>query len=160
MKQRFFPLIFVTFTFLLFCNLIGMIPYSFTLTSHFIITLGLSLSLFIGIFTFLSHRLQLKIILHLLIWMNSPLQFSLWRSSSRFVLSLKTLNPYVPPYHFFQQKGPMPCRPFFYSQNSSIQHQILKWGFCKLCIFLSIFKIVFYLTFNNLLICLQIQLSL
>jgi F-type H+-transporting ATPase subunit a len=49
MKQRFFPLIFVTFTFLLFCNLIGMIPYSFTVTSHFIITLGLSLSLFIGI---------------------------------------------------------------------------------------------------------------
>lgn len=48
-KQRFFPLIFVTFTFLLFCNLIGMIPYSFTVTSHFIITLGLSLSLFIGI---------------------------------------------------------------------------------------------------------------
>ncbi len=26
MKQRFFPLIFVTFTFLLYCNLIGMIP--------------------------------------------------------------------------------------------------------------------------------------
>jgi F0F1-type ATP synthase membrane subunit a len=46
MKQRFFPLIFVTFTFLLFCNLIGMIPYSFTVTSHFIITLGLSLSVY------------------------------------------------------------------------------------------------------------------
>ncbi len=40
---------FVTFTFLLFCNLIGMIPYCFTETSHFIITLGLSLSFFIGI---------------------------------------------------------------------------------------------------------------
>jgi F-type H+-transporting ATPase subunit a len=49
MKQQFFCLIFVTFTFLLFCNLIGMIPYSFTIRSHFIITLGLSLSLFIGI---------------------------------------------------------------------------------------------------------------
>jgi F-type H+-transporting ATPase subunit a len=48
-KQRFFPLIYVTFTFLLFGNLIGMIPYSFTVTSHFIITLGLSFSLFIGI---------------------------------------------------------------------------------------------------------------
>jgi F-type H+-transporting ATPase subunit a len=45
MKQCFFPLIFVTFIFLLFCNLIGVIPYSFTITSHFIITLGLSLSL-------------------------------------------------------------------------------------------------------------------
>ncbi|CAM6054573.1 unnamed protein product [Sphagnum tenellum] len=48
-KQRFFPLIFTTFSFLLFCNLIGMIPYSFTVTSHFIITLGLAFSLFIGV---------------------------------------------------------------------------------------------------------------
>nr|YP_009674901.1 ATP synthase F0 subunit 6 [Haplomitrium hookeri]QDE12936.1 ATP synthase F0 subunit 6 [Haplomitrium hookeri] len=48
-KQRFFPLIYVTFTSSLFCNLIGMIPYSFTVTSHFIITPGLSLSLFIGV---------------------------------------------------------------------------------------------------------------
>jgi F-type H+-transporting ATPase subunit a len=48
-KQKFFPCISVTFTFLLFCNLQGMIPYSFTVTSHFIITLGLSFSIFIGI---------------------------------------------------------------------------------------------------------------
>ncbi|YP_009477634.1 ATPase subunit 6 (mitochondrion) [Nymphaea colorata] len=48
-QQKFFPCILVTFTFLLFCNLQGMIPYSFTVTSHFIITLGLSFSLFIGI---------------------------------------------------------------------------------------------------------------
>lgn len=31
-KQPFFPLIFVTFVFLFFSNLIGMIPYSFTVT--------------------------------------------------------------------------------------------------------------------------------
>nr|YP_010592825.1 ATP synthase F0 subunit 6 [Platostoma chinense]WAB65450.1 ATP synthase F0 subunit 6 [Platostoma chinense] len=48
-KQKFFPCISVTFTFLLFRNLQGMIPYSFTVTSHFIVTLGLSFSLFIGI---------------------------------------------------------------------------------------------------------------
>ena len=48
-KQRFFPFVFVTFTFLLFSNLIGMIPYSFTVTSHFIVTLGLSFSLFVGV---------------------------------------------------------------------------------------------------------------
>ncbi|YP_003587353.1 ATPase subunit 6 (mitochondrion) [Cucurbita pepo] len=48
-KQKFFPCILVTLTFLLFCNLQGMIPYSFTVTSHFLITLGLSFSLFIGI---------------------------------------------------------------------------------------------------------------
>ena len=48
-KQQFFPCISVTFTFSLFRNLQGMIPYSFTVTSHFIVTLGLSFSLFIGI---------------------------------------------------------------------------------------------------------------
>ena len=48
-KQKFFPCISVTFTFSLFCNPQGMIPYSFTVTSHFLITLGLSFSIFIGI---------------------------------------------------------------------------------------------------------------
>nr|UPH84016.1 ATP synthase F0 subunit 6 [Garcinia mangostana] len=48
-KQKFFPCILVTFTFSLFRNLQGMIPYSFTVTSHFLITLGLSFSIFIGI---------------------------------------------------------------------------------------------------------------
>nr|QKI32025.1 ATPase subunit 6 [Ombrophytum subterraneum] len=48
-KQQFFPCISVTFTFSLFRNPQGMIPYSFTVTSHFIITLGLSFSIFIGI---------------------------------------------------------------------------------------------------------------
>ena len=48
-QQKFFPCIFVTFTFLLFCNLQGLIPYSFTVTSHFLITFGLSFSLMIGI---------------------------------------------------------------------------------------------------------------
>ena len=32
--KKFFPLIFTTFVFLLFTNLLGMIPYSFTATSH------------------------------------------------------------------------------------------------------------------------------
>lgn len=48
-KQKFFPCISVTFTFSLFCNPQGMIPYSFTVTSHFLITLALSFSIFIGI---------------------------------------------------------------------------------------------------------------
>nr|ULQ69267.1 ATP synthase F0 subunit 6 [Eriocaulon alpestre]ULQ69349.1 ATP synthase F0 subunit 6 [Eriocaulon sp. TanCM1256] len=48
-KQKFFPCILVTFTFSLFCNPQGMIPFSFTVTSHFIITLALSFSIFIGI---------------------------------------------------------------------------------------------------------------
>ncbi|XP_075514225.1 ATP synthase subunit a-like [Primulina tabacum] len=48
-KQKYFPCISVTLTFSLFRNLQGMIPYSFTVTSHFLITFGLSFSLFIGI---------------------------------------------------------------------------------------------------------------
>lgn len=47
--KKFFPLIFTTFVFLLFTNLIGMIPYSFTATSHMVVTFGLSLSLFVGV---------------------------------------------------------------------------------------------------------------
>ena len=46
---QYFPFIFVTFMFLLVCNLLGMVPYSFTVTSHIIVTFGLSLSMFIGL---------------------------------------------------------------------------------------------------------------
>ena len=44
----FFPLIFVLFLFILACNLIGMIPYSFTVTSHLIVTFSLALTTFLG----------------------------------------------------------------------------------------------------------------
>lgn len=44
----FFPLIFLLFTFILACNLIGMIPYSFTVTSHLVVTFSLALTTFIG----------------------------------------------------------------------------------------------------------------
>jgi F-type H+-transporting ATPase subunit a len=47
--RKYFPLILTIFLFLLSCNLVGMIPYSFTVTSHLVVTFGLSLSLFIGI---------------------------------------------------------------------------------------------------------------
>lgn len=52
----YFPLIFTIFLFILLCNLISMTPFGIALTSHFAITLvlslGLGLSIFIiGIFT-------------------------------------------------------------------------------------------------------------
>nr|AYR06684.1 ATP synthase F0 subunit 6 [Rhodogorgon sp.] len=47
--EYYFPFIFSLHIILLFCNLIGMIPYSFTVTSHIIFTFGLALSIFIGI---------------------------------------------------------------------------------------------------------------
>ena len=46
--KYFISLIFSVFFFILLCNLIGMIPYSFTLTSHLIITFTLSLTIYIG----------------------------------------------------------------------------------------------------------------
>merc|ERR1712093_948718 len=42
-------MLFVLFVFLLVCNLIGMVPYSFTVTSHLIVTLALSLTVYIGV---------------------------------------------------------------------------------------------------------------
>ena len=47
--EKYFPFISVIFTFVLFSNLIGLIPYSFTATSHLIVTFTLSFSIFIGI---------------------------------------------------------------------------------------------------------------
>ena len=47
--EKYFPFISVVFTFILFSNLIGLIPYSFTVTSHLIITFTLSFSIFIGV---------------------------------------------------------------------------------------------------------------
>ncbi len=47
--QKFFPFVVVVFSFILLLNLIGLVPYSFTLTSHLIVTLVISLSIFIGI---------------------------------------------------------------------------------------------------------------
>lgn len=47
--QNLFPLFFSIFLFVLLGNLIGLLPYSFTITSQIIITLSLSLFLFIGI---------------------------------------------------------------------------------------------------------------
>ena len=47
--QFFFPLVFSLFLFIVTLNLIGLIPYSFTLTSHIVVTFALSVAIFIGI---------------------------------------------------------------------------------------------------------------
>jgi len=44
-----FPIISVIFIYVLSLNLIGLAPYSFTLTSHLLISLALSISVFIGL---------------------------------------------------------------------------------------------------------------
>jgi len=47
--RRYFPIIFTLFMFILFGNLLGMLPYSFTFTSHIIVTFALALIVFIGV---------------------------------------------------------------------------------------------------------------
>jgi F-type H+-transporting ATPase subunit a len=56
----YFPFIFSLFVFILFANLISLIPYSFAVTSHLIFTLSLSLGILIGvtILGFQIHKLQ------------------------------------------------------------------------------------------------------
>ena len=47
--KPFFPFVFTLFMFILVGNLLGMVPYSFTFTSHIIVTFGLAFVVFIGV---------------------------------------------------------------------------------------------------------------
>lgn len=47
--RRYFPFIFTLFMFILASNLLGMLPYSFTVTSHIIITVTMALVVFVGV---------------------------------------------------------------------------------------------------------------
>jgi F-type H+-transporting ATPase subunit a len=46
--RTYFPFVLTLFVFILFANVLGLIPYSFTVTSHIVITLALALVVFIG----------------------------------------------------------------------------------------------------------------
>ena len=47
--EKYFPFVFSTFFFILISNLIGLVPYSFTATSHLIFTFSLAFFIFLGI---------------------------------------------------------------------------------------------------------------
>ena len=47
--RPYFAFIFSLFMFVLFCNMFGMIPYTFTVTSHIIVTFMLAAFIFIGV---------------------------------------------------------------------------------------------------------------
>ena len=47
--KPYFAFIFSLFMFVLFCNMFGMIPYTFTVTSHIIVTFVLATFIFIGV---------------------------------------------------------------------------------------------------------------
>ena len=44
---RFFPLVYSLFMFILLCNMLGLVPYSFTVTSHIIVTFALAFGIFL-----------------------------------------------------------------------------------------------------------------
>ena len=58
--RKYFPFVFSLFVFILLGNMLGMIPYAFTFTSHIIVTLVLALIVFIGvtILGFIKHGLH------------------------------------------------------------------------------------------------------
>ena len=55
--MRFFPLVFSLFMFVLFLNVVGIIPYTFTPTSHIIVTFALAMLVFlvVVVYGFLKH---------------------------------------------------------------------------------------------------------
>ena len=58
--KKFFPFIFSLFMFILFANLLGMLPFSFTTTSHIAVTFALALTVFLTvmIYGFVKHGLH------------------------------------------------------------------------------------------------------
>jgi F-type H+-transporting ATPase subunit a len=58
--KKYFPFILTLFIFILFCNVLGMVPYSFTPTSHIIVTFAMAAFVFIGvtIIAFWKHGLH------------------------------------------------------------------------------------------------------
>lgn len=58
--QVYFPFMYVLFVFILVNNLIGMIPYSFASTSHFILTFSLSFTIVLGATILGFHKHGLK----------------------------------------------------------------------------------------------------
>jgi len=50
--MKFFPLVFSLFMFILVANLVGLIPYTFTVTSHIIITVSLALLVFLTVLVY------------------------------------------------------------------------------------------------------------
>jgi ATP synthase subunit 6 len=53
--QKFLPLFFNLFVFILVANFVGLVPFSFTLTSHIMLTFMLSFSVFMGLTLYAIH---------------------------------------------------------------------------------------------------------
>src|SRR5579864_3999963 len=47
--KKYFPFVLTLFFFILFCNVLGLVPYSFTPTSHIIVTFAMAIVVVIGV---------------------------------------------------------------------------------------------------------------
>jgi ATP synthase subunit 6 len=47
--SKYFPFLFSTFIFVFSCNILGMVPYTFTVTSHIVFTFSLGMTTFLGL---------------------------------------------------------------------------------------------------------------
>ncbi|MDH5748734.1 MAG: F0F1 ATP synthase subunit A [Rhodospirillales bacterium] len=58
--RTYFPFIFTIFMFVLFGNMLGMLPYSFTFTSHIVVTFTMALVVFLGVtvIAIIKHKLH------------------------------------------------------------------------------------------------------
>ncbi|MBP7709590.1 MAG: F0F1 ATP synthase subunit A [Rickettsiales bacterium] len=71
--EKFFPLVFSLFTFVLLCNLLGLTPYSFTSTSQIIVTFTLASIAFLIVTAFAIYRNGLGGFLHMFLPSGVPL---------------------------------------------------------------------------------------
>ncbi len=126
--ENFIPLIFTLFIFILLCNLLGMLPYAFTVTSHILITFALATLIFvlITIVGFIKHGLHfltlflpkgvplwlapLMIILELFAYLAKPISLSLRLAANMMAghILLKVIAGFVVTFTIFIKFFPIP----------------------------------------------------
>ena len=47
--KKYFPFVLTLFIFILFCNVLGLVPYSFTVTSHIVVTFAMAIFVMVGV---------------------------------------------------------------------------------------------------------------
>ena len=82
--NKFFPLIFTLFIFILFCNLLGLTPYGFTSTSQLAITLSLAMIAFIAVTIFAIARNGFSGFIHMFLPSGVPN----WMAPAIFLIEL------------------------------------------------------------------------
>lgn len=71
--MKYFPIVFTLFSFVLTCNLLGMIPGSFTVTSHIIVTFALAAFIFVGVTLIAIYKHGIGKFLHFFLPEGTPI---------------------------------------------------------------------------------------